>query len=250
MSTYPATFGFMKWPYFRRAPEQFDPWWYLLLAAFVTVPLGIYRRHGRSQIGTETLFLCWWALSVFGFFVATGNHGWYLMPMVVPIGLLCGRLIDRGLRPSPEAAGLAVGLSLTLMNSPVVGRGIRFMTQGVLSPSPPVRFTFVIGGLGMLIAVVYRDQWLPAIRPQIDLTDLSEVTKRIFIISLIVLVLLQLPMAASGGGATTDQKQLGQQFRTTTPPDATIYVHPSAQGAIYTFVFYVQRPLQETTWNS
>jgi 4-amino-4-deoxy-L-arabinose transferase-like glycosyltransferase len=247
MGTSPATFGFMKWPYFRRAPEKFDPWWYLLLAALVTVPLGIYRRRGQSRLGTETLFLCWWTLSVLGFFVVTGNHGWYLMPIVVPIGLLCGRLIDRGLEPSPEAAGLAVGLSLTLMHSPVVGRGIRFVTLGVLSPSPPVRFAFVGSSLGVLIAVVYCDQWLPVLRPYIDLTGVAGGTKRVFTVSLIILVLLQLPMAVSGGDATTDQKQLGQHVRTTVPPDATIYIHPSAHGPIYTFVFYAHRPLQETS---
>lgn len=247
ISSDPATFGFMKYPYFRNAPRKFDPWWYLFLTALVTVPLGIYRRRGRSHLGTETLFLCWWALSVFGFFVLAGNHFWYVMPMVVPIGLLCGRLIDRGFRPSPEATGLAVGFYLTLMNSPLVGRGIRFVTQGVLPPLPPVRFALVVGVLGVFIAVVYRDQWLPAIRPRIDLTEWAGVTKRVFTVSLVILVLLQLPMAVSGWNVTADQKQLGQRFRATIPPDTTVYVHPSAQGAIYTFVFYAQRPLREAT---
>lgn len=246
LSTYPATFGFMKAPYFREAPMKFDPWWYLFLTALVAVPLGIYRRFGRSRLGTETLFLCWWALSVFGFFLVTGNHLWYLMPMVVPIGLLCGRLIDRGLRPSPEAAGLAVGLYLMIMNSPVMGRGIRFVTQGVFSPSPPVRFALVVGVLGMLIAVVYREQWLPSIRPEIDLTQWAETAKRAFIVLFVVLIFFQIPMAA-GGPDTIDQQQLGIHSNSVTDSDATIYLHPSAQGPIYTFVFYAERPLREAT---
>lgn len=245
--TQPATFGFMKWPYFRRAPAKLDPWWNLLLAALVTVPLGIYRRRGRSRVGTETLFLCWWALSVFGFFVVVGNQPWYLMPMAVPLGLLCGRLIDRGLRPSPEAAGLAVGLSLTLMHSSAVGWSIRFVTQGVLSSSPPVRFALVVGCLSVLIAVVYREQWLPVMQPRIAFTEWAGIAKRIFVLSLIILVLLQLPMADLGRDTTRDQQQLGQQFRATTPPDATVYVSPSTQGPIYAFVFYAQRPLRGAT---
>lgn len=169
------------------------------------------------------------------------------MPMVVPIGLLCGRLIDRGLRPSPEAAGLAVGLYLTLLNSSVVGRGIRFVTQGMLSPSPPIRFVLAVGMIGTLIAVVYRKQWLPSIQPQIDLARKAGVIKRVFTILLVVLVLLHILMADLGVGATTDQKQLGQRFHATTPSDAIVYIHPSAQTAIYTFVFNAQRPLREAT---
>jgi 4-amino-4-deoxy-L-arabinose transferase-like glycosyltransferase len=247
LGTFPATFGFMKYPYFRDAPGKFNPWWYLFLTAVVTVPLGIYRRRGQSRLGTETLFLCWWALSVFCFFVVVGNHFWYLLPMVVPLGLLCGRLINHGLRPSPEAAGLAVGLSLTLMQSSAVGLGVRFVTQGMLSPSPPVRFTLVVGCLSVLIAVVYREQWVPAIRPGIDLTRKSRAAKQVFTLSLVVLVVLQVPLADPGGSPTTDQKQLGQQFRATAPPAATVYIHPSAQEPLYAFVFYAQHPVRETT---
>lgn len=246
-TTYPATFGFMKHPYFRKAPLKFDPWWYLLLVALVTVPLGIYRRRGRTRLGTETLFLCWWVLSVFGFFIVAGNHFWHVMPIVVPMGLLCGRLIDRGLRPSPESAGLVIGLYLALMNSWLVGRGIRFVTQGAPSPSPPVRFALVVGCVSVLIAVVYREQWLPVIRPQIDFTGWTTIAKQVFILSLIGLVLFQLPLADFGGDSTTDQQQLAEQFRTTTPSDAIIHVYPSTNGPIYTFVFYAQRPLEGAT---
>lgn len=247
LATTPATFGFMNYPYFRHAPSIFDPWWYLFFAALVTVPLGIYRRRGHSRLGTDTLFLCWWALSVFGFFVITGNHPWYLMPMVIPVGLICGRLIDRGLRPSPEAAGLAIGLSLTLMNSPLVGRAIRSLSRGTLPSTPPVRFVLVVGCLGMLITVVYRKQWLPTIRPQIDLTRAARVTKQAFTVSLIVLVLLQLPMADVAGADTADQKQLGERVHAMTPSDATLYLYPKTQGPIHTFMFYADRSLREAT---
>jgi hypothetical protein len=184
---------------------------------------------------------------VFGFFVVAGNHSWYLIPMVVPMGLLCGRLIDRGLRSSPEAAGLAVGVYLTLMNSLRVGHGIRRLTQGVVSPSPPVRFALVIVVVGVLITVVYREQWLPAIRPRIAFTEWTGIIKQVFTVSLVVLVFLQLPAAGGGWGATMDQQRLGQRVHATTPPTATVYVHPSAQDPIYAFVFYAQRPLRETT---
>jgi 4-amino-4-deoxy-L-arabinose transferase-like glycosyltransferase len=247
LGTFPATFGFMKYPYFRDTPGKFNPWWYLFLTAVVTVPLGIYRRRGQSRLGTETLFLCWWALSVFCFFVVVGNHFWYLLPMVVPLGLLCGRLVNRGLRPSPEAAGLAIGLSLTLMESSAVGLGVRFVTKGMLSPSPPVRFTLVVGCLSVLIEVVYREQWVPAIRPGIDLTRKARVMKQVFVVSLVVLIILQVPLADPGWSPTTDQKQLGQRFHATTPPDTTVYIHPSAQEPIYPFVFYAQRPLRRAT---
>ncbi len=164
--------------------------------------------------------------------------------MVVPIGLLCGRLINRGLQPSLEAVGLATGLCLTLMTSLRVGHGIRRLTQGMLSPSLSVRFTLAAGAIGVLIAVVYHERWLPTIHPRTALTEWAKVAKQIFIVSLAVLIILQLPAASGGSGATMDQQQLGQRVHATLPSDATVYVHSSAHSPIYAFVFYAQQPLQ------
>lgn len=270
MDNDPATFGFMKEPYFRKAPVNLDPWWYLLLTAFVTVPLGIYNRHGRSRLGRTTLFLCWWVLSVFGFFVVTGNHFWYLMPMVVPVGLLCGRMIDRGLRPSPEAAGFVVGSSLMLMHSPLVGRAIRFVSNGAFAPSPPVRFALVVAFVSVFIPIIYRKQVLPVVRRSSVVSILDRcvsalgrdsewlstpnsvadgvtLTKRAFTLSMIVLVVLQLPLADDSTSATTDQKDLGAQFTTMVPSDTTVYIHEDESNEIYTFVFYANRPVQSAT---
>lgn len=243
----PATFGFMSAPYFRAAPGLFDPWWWLFLAALVAVPLGIYTRRGRSRVGKETLFLCWWALSIFGFFVTTGNHPWYVMPVAVPMALLCGQVIDRGLHPSPETAALAIGGYLMLLRSEVVGQAIVSLSGGAIPATPPIRFVLAAGSIGVLLAVAYRHTWLSAIQPRAAITRWSPVIKQATIISLVVLILVQLPMADNTLHETGGQRALGEEVRATTPPDATIHLHPADQGSIYTFAFYAERSFRTAT---
>ncbi|RRJ31016.1 ArnT family glycosyltransferase [Halocatena pleomorpha] len=246
--SHPGTFGFMNFPYFRTAPTLFAPWWFLFLAALVTVPLGVVVRRGRSRLTTETGFVCWWSLVVFAFFVPTGNHRWYLMPMVVPMGLLCGRLLDRGFRPGPEAAGIAVGVWLTMMQTAAVGDALALAPVLSTIPEPAARASMAIGVLGVHIAVVYRSQWAGTISSltRIDARCLT-VGKRVFIASLIVIVLVQVPFADTGWRASEQQERVADELHSMTAPDTPVYVHSSADVSIYAFVFHAERPLRSVT---
>ncbi|UPM42238.1 ArnT family glycosyltransferase [Halocatena salina] len=246
--THTGTFGFMNFPYFRTAPVLFAPWWFLFLPALVTVPLGVMLRRGRSRQTTETVFICWWALVVFAFFLPTGNHRWYLMPMVVPMGLLCGRLVDRGLRSGPEAAGLAVGGWMTVMRTELVGETLAMTPVIPTIPESAARASVAIGVLGVHIAVVYRNQWVGAVSLSgwIDARYLT-VGKRVFIASLIVVVLVQVPFDDTGWRASEQQERLANGLHSMTPPDTPVYVHSSADISIYAFVFHAERPLRSAT---
>lgn len=247
MATYSATFEFMKAPYFRSAPTVLDPWLYAMLPSLGAVPLGIYSKQGRSTLATHTLFLCWWALSVFVFFTVTGNHIWYIMPAIIPLGILCGLLIDRGLRPSPEAAGLIVGIYLICMRSGLIGAGIRFVTRGEISPTPPTRFVLAVSATATLLGIIYRSQWMSKTLRTNVLQRTGPVTmKRLFAISTIILLIIQMP--ALGMDPTgNNQAQVGKQVQEMTPANATIHLYPTGQGPIYTFVFASERTFDETT---
>lgn len=247
MSTYPATFEFMKAPYFRSAPNALDPWLYAMLPSLGAVPLGIFSKHGRSTLATHTLFLCWWALSVFAFFAITGNHIWYIMPAIIPLGILCGLLIDRGLKPSPEAAGLVLGVFFICMRSGLIGAGIRFVTREAVSPTPPVRFVLAVSVTAILLAIIYRRQWTSKELSINVLRRGKPVTvKRLFVISTVILLLIQVP-ALGAGAAASDQTQVGRQVQERTPVNETIYLHPNGQGPIYSFVFATERTFGEAT---
>ncbi|MDL0138597.1 glycosyltransferase family 39 protein [Halobacterium salinarum] len=244
-ATYSATFEFMKAPYFRKAPDVLDPWFYAMLPSLGAVPLGIYSKQGRSTLATHTLFLCWWALSVFAFFTVTGNHLWYIMPAVIPLGILCGILIDRGLRPSPEAAGLVVGVYLICMRSDMIGDGIQLITRGAVSPTPPARFVLATSAVAILLGIIYRRQWMrKTLRTNLLRRVKPTTVKRLFAISMIILLILQVPVMEMGHN---NQEQVGKQVQTGTPANATIHLYPSNQGPIYSFVFASERVFDEAT---
>ena len=84
-------FSFMNYPYFRRLPIYFWPFGPIVAIGTVFSAIGFIRSR-RFQRG----FLLWWFISVFVFFVFTGNHIHYVLPMVVPscvfIGYLCSNI--------------------------------------------------------------------------------------------------------------------------------------------------------------
>lgn len=86
-----TTFEFMKYPYFREAPSYLGVAWTLLpLAAAVSVVESVLTRRLD-----DTDVLCWPLLvGTFGLYVATGNHLWYVLPVVVPGAVLVGRAVS------------------------------------------------------------------------------------------------------------------------------------------------------------
>ena len=116
-TSFETTFAFMRFPYFRELPAQFDPWIYFLLLAVVwSIWCGVYRGDDR-RVTTDGRLL-WWGVSTVDIFVLTGNHGWYLLPGFVPGALLVAGLFDDGLTGRLGAlAGTAAGTALLLLYS-------------------------------------------------------------------------------------------------------------------------------------
>lgn len=83
-----TTFEFMRYPYFRQAPSYLGVAWTLLpVAAAVSVVESVLTRSFD-----DTDVLCWPLLvGTFGLYAATGNHLWYILPVVVPGAVLVGR---------------------------------------------------------------------------------------------------------------------------------------------------------------
>jgi 4-amino-4-deoxy-L-arabinose transferase-like glycosyltransferase len=83
-------FGFQNFPYFRRIPTYFDV---AFLGAVVGAGYDIYRT-AQSWAPSWIVAICYgWALLFpIGYAVAGGDHIWYMMPSVVPLALLAGRV--------------------------------------------------------------------------------------------------------------------------------------------------------------
>ncbi|MFC6823962.1 ArnT family glycosyltransferase [Halopelagius fulvigenes] len=83
-----TTFEFMHYPYLREAPSYLGVAWTLLpVAATVSVVESVLTRRLD-----DVDVLCWpLLLGTVGLYAATGNHLWYLLPVVVPGAVLVGR---------------------------------------------------------------------------------------------------------------------------------------------------------------
>lgn len=243
--TTPGTFSFMKYPYFRTFPEFYDPWAFLFLPSVLCVPLGIYRRK-KAQLLSPTLFLIWWALAVFGFFVLTGNHSWYTMPMAVPLALLCGRLIQCGLyRISAETVGLAVGIVGAVLFSDNFDALLGALTdQATISPMVIRGTLATVGAVGVFGVATLKER-SSTIIDESSIQTFAIVLKAALVLALVGFVMLQPVLSTSTSQYGQEQKQLGQALNERTTPDESLYLHPSVTSTpMYTVTFFAQRTLE------
>jgi 4-amino-4-deoxy-L-arabinose transferase-like glycosyltransferase len=118
-----AILEYMQYPYFKHFPLHFSPWSAFLLPAAV-LGLRRWRRNGSTQ----DAYLVWWFASVYLFFAAIrGNHGWYILPAIVPQALLVGAMV-RGVARREVPAAIGVGLGFTIL------AGWRLLEGDLLTP--------------------------------------------------------------------------------------------------------------------
>jgi len=216
-------FSFMRYPYFSEFPGMFDPWVYLLVPA---VGIVLFRSWQSNETATP-LFLVWWAASTFGFFVITGNHPWYIMPMFVPCALLIGAALSRAAKYDHVA-----------IDSILLGVLALFLFGGITAGSVAVLFG--------VTAVTLRDFGDDALSTILS-PDAYTTGKRL----LPVLCAAVLVVALIGAVPFThdritynEEERFGQRVAAGVPAGETVAI----EGGVYwerlfLFSFYLDRPL-------
>ncbi|MFC7315130.1 ArnT family glycosyltransferase [Salinirubellus salinus] len=252
-TSFETTFAFMRFPYFRELPAQFDPWIYFLFPAVIwSIWYGVYRGDD-SRVTTDG-WLLWWGVSTVGVFVLTGNHGWYLLPAFVPGALLVAGLFDDALAGRLGAlAGVAAGATLLLLYS--------FRLAGispVASAKPAIPVTdgvpfVVLTALGTAAVCLYgaythTDSVLTA--PAAAQGVLNSRLSRVLLgLVLVVGGVAVVGTSANTAGASYNEQgafalALNEQLDSGEP----VYLTPTAteQLALFTFGFYIDAPLATT----
>lgn len=218
-------FSFMRYPYFQTFPSHFDPWVYFLFPALLLAVIHGWRSDGLGR----PAFLIYWATSVFAFFLFTGNHGWYIMPMFVPCTLLIGKMGGAVARHDYVAIGGAI-IGATAM---VLIDGI---TVGTLA---------VVGG----IAALSVSNPIRSVSEN-TLSDFNHyMLKRVSVIigaGLVVAVLVGTVPLGIGVPNYNPAEQLGKTANEEVPKEETIVVGPETSFS-FSFSFHAQRPLVQKT---
>jgi 4-amino-4-deoxy-L-arabinose transferase-like glycosyltransferase len=216
-----TTFEFMRFPYFEHFPKMIDPWFSLLLPA---VFVGIIAGY-RARETIKPLFLTWWVGSVFVLFTVTGNHGWYLMPVVVPSALLIAGLLYHVSRRDPIAlAGTAAGLSLMAFE-----RGFTSQTQVVL---------LGISAIVIIDPLQRRLRSMSGLRISPGLKTVGGIAiGALVVLSLIGTVPVNTPRQDLGAGG-----QLGETANRAVPDNETVALGMRTRKP-FVFSFYARRPL-------
>ena len=243
-------FAFMRFPYFRELPAQFDPWIYFLLPAVVwSIWGGGYRGDDRRVITDG--WLLWWGVSTVGIFVLTGNHGWYLLPAFVPGALLVAGLFDDGLTGRLGAlAGIAAGTALLLLYS--------FRLAGIspaasAKPSVPVTdgVSFVVltvlGTVAVCLYGAYTHDSSVRTAPAAAKEALDSRWSKVLLGLVLVVggVAIVGTPANTAGASYNEQGAFALAVNEQLDPGESVYLTPTATErlALFTFGFYIDAPL-------
>jgi 4-amino-4-deoxy-L-arabinose transferase-like glycosyltransferase len=252
--SYPATFEFMSYPYFRWLPTFLDPWFLPLL---VVAPVALLAPWLSPQCpDLDAPFLVWWVVVVVAFFVPTGNHGWYLMPLYPAAAVLLGgwfAAASRGLSVPAATTLLATGLALALsprfaggrpwdtfaVQPRIPGEGLRSMAI----PDGPLAVLALAGGAALLVAAPAVRAWLRA-----RLGGRADTALPVLGMAVVVLVVgaTAAPVGLQDGTWTPAEKEFGTAVDDTAPPDATLFMTAGAMDPLhggFAFFFYTNRPL-------
>lgn len=220
-------FPFMRYRYFAEFPEQFDPWVYVLFPAVAAV-LVVGRKRDALK---RPLFLVWWAASTFALFVPTGNHGWYIMPMFVPCGLLIGKLA-----------------------SDVAGRDRHALVGGFLAGATLLSGAdLTLGTVGVLGGLVAA-----AVVPEFDAVARSRLTDRgyraarravpVALAALLVVAMVgSVPLGEAKSGARyPGQADFGKTVADEVPEGETIAVGSGVtqDNPLFVFAYYAEHRLE------
>lgn len=218
-------FPFMRYRYFQNFPLQFDPWVYFLFpAAAVALGQGLRERDLKKPV-----FLIWWAISTFGFFVLTGNHGWYIMPMFVPCALLIGKMADSVTRRDLVAVfGIGLSIAVTVWQNGIT-LGSLALTSGVV----------LLGAFPYLREIASE-------RLTEDDYYIGRRVVPLIAAGLIVSMLVGTVPLGIGGPDYGRQERLGQTANAEVPEGELIGIGPSVPRA-WPFSFYAQRPVRQAS---
>lgn len=245
---HPKTFSFMKYAYFTRFPFLAEPWAHFLIPAVVFAGVRAIRTT-TARLRRNTLFLVWWMGIVFGFFVVTGNHPWYIIPVFVPLSILIGYLASNALDGDWGArVGIVAGVASTLLLS---GR-----LEGTV-PTPWARHDVLLdGGLPFLLVIVLVPaafMLAPTIRRLArahlsrDYYDVARLVVPALLI-VIVTVTLAAPVALHEP-YTAEQEELGETATAEVPADAQLYAYDIGKTPIYSFLFFYDDGIKPTDAN-
>ncbi|MUV57241.1 glycosyltransferase family 39 protein [Halogeometricum sp. CBA1124] len=243
------TFSWMHFPYIKAVPFFYDPWIFFLLPATVVLGLFAYRRHD-VELGYDLAFLVWWAVSVFVFFLFTGNNSWYLLPSYVAGALLVGALFSETSRGTPVATkATLVGLVATLLFSTRLEPLSPFSIEWVwwMPGNVTEGLTYLFGlltGAAFLLAtprvVAYLREHLHE-----DDSDIAVTAFSVFAIAVLMVGLIgATPPVMNQPPRFSDAKSLGLDLRQEVPETESVHFETGIleqTGSIFHVAFYSRR---------
>ncbi|MDQ2072349.1 glycosyltransferase family 39 protein [Haloarcula sp. H-GB4] len=218
-----TTFSFMQYPYFQTFPDQIGVWFYFLFPAAAVALI----RGWQKQSIKKPLFLIWWSVVTFGFFVFTGNHAWYIMPMFVPCSLIIGVAISGALEHDPVAL---VGIGMSVLAA--------IITVGLTLKS------VVITAAAMLVVALPVADQLAKSQWRHDDYEIGRRIVPMLLAALIVASLVGSVPLGTGGPSYSGEEKLGQSAAKEVPEGVPVAVEPR-MGKIWIFSFFAQRPITD-----
>ncbi|WP_436926126.1 ArnT family glycosyltransferase [Halosimplex amylolyticum] len=248
-----GVFAFQNFPYIRNQFIAFDPWIYLFVPALAVAGLQVVR--GRREL-RSTAVLLWWVAAVFGIYLLTGNHAWYVLPAYVPATVLIGSVLSTATAGDRVAVvGTTVGLVAAVLLSirmgavgPGLSGGIVF-EYGFAGPYVTgITYSFGLTFAGALVVAAsdiretgtwITGRWSRRLR--------SVVVVLGAVVFVYAMVLVPPDTAEFDDGWSADQEALGHEIQSAVPADDTVYFTPAtvtsdnADDALHTVPFYAQR---------
>jgi len=232
-----ALFDFMKYPYIQNIFSLWDPWIWFFLPGIIILPL-IHQR-GRDD---WVLLSVWSSVSVFVFFVFTGNHPHYILPMYTTGAIVVGALARDAMKNyRPAQVGIVVGLAGVILFSPRSPSPWSFPWNGLWGnkPGDVILISLLIG---ICILVVFHAQLTRQFRSILTEEWFEDVKPATIVILILTFgFIISSPAVIQHQGAT-ERQQLALEAETEIPNSATIYFGESFRlhGKYLTVEFYTK----------
>lgn len=243
LTTVPASFDFMMYPYFRRFPQLYDPWAYLFVPAVIGLPIVQYLQNKKTALW-KTLFIAWWAIFTFMFFVLTGNHSWYIQPMAPAVAILSAMLIIR----ATKHRILQLLLQISTVGIAFYSTRANFVVKVVdILPEAEIRAGFLVTGLLFVFALSKLNE------SPLQNISMANV-KMVLAGSLAILAILQASVVLWYAGpintaGTQQQMEIGQEIQIEGGEAAPILIHESVTTPLANLAFYSDRATEPASIN-
>jgi hypothetical protein len=196
---------------------------------FPAIIIGIV--HGWRADNVESpLFLVWWGSSIFAFFAVTGNHGWYIMPVIVPCAILIGYSVS--LVSESDFAAVLIGIGAVAM----------LTING---------FSVSTGAIVFVFLVIFLEDPLVNFIDNFQSKDSIKIRLRVVPIIILMVVafsLVGIPGLIDDSKRYDGHEQLGITVSEKTGKDEIVALGPNTStGGLFVFSFHAQRPLDSAT---